>query len=83
MLSSVINEENPYVKYGIIILQSTGMRIGDMLKLTTDRVKPHLISGYTLTWYDHKNRKERQPMPIPNECDIEVEKLIEHTKELR
>ncbi|MFU7514842.1 tyrosine-type recombinase/integrase [Clostridium sp. HCS.1] len=80
---SLKNEENPYVKYGIIILQSTGMRIGDMLKLTTDSVKPHLISGYTLTWYDHKNRKERQPMPIPNECAIAIEKLIEHTKELR
>lgn len=77
------NEENPYVKYGIIILQSTGMRIGDMLKLTIDSVKPHLISGYTLSWYDHKNRKERQPMPIPNECTIAVEKLIEYTKELR
>ena len=35
------NEENHYVRYGIIILQSTGMRIGDMLKLTTDSVKPH------------------------------------------
>lgn len=80
---ALVNEENPYVKYGIIILQSTGMRIGDMLKLTTDSVKPHLISGYTLTWYDHKNRKERQPMPIPNECAIAVEKLIEHTKEIR
>lgn len=80
---SLKNEENPYVRYGIIILQSTGMRIGDMLKLTTDSVKPHLISGYTLTWYDHKNRKERQPMPIPNECAIAVEKLIEYTKELR
>lgn len=80
---SLVSEENPYVKYGIIILQSTGMRIGDMLKLTTDSVKPHLISGYTLAWYDHKNRKERQPMPITNECAIAVEKLIEHTKELR
>ncbi|AWI06204.1 tyrosine-type recombinase/integrase [Clostridium drakei] len=80
---ALVNEKNPYVKYGIIILQSTGMRIGDMLKLTTDSVKPHLISGYTLTWYDHKNRKERQPMPIPNECAIAVEKLIEHTKELK
>ena len=77
------NEENPYVRYGIIILQSTGMRIGDMLKLTTNSIKPDLISGYTLTWYDHKNRKERQPMPIHNECAIAVEKLIEHTKELR
>ena len=80
---ALVNEENPYVRYGIIILQSTGMRIGDMLKLTTDSVKPHLISGYTLTWYDHKNRKERQPMPIPNECATAVEKLIEYTKELR
>lgn len=80
---ALVNEENPYVKYGIIILQSTGMRIGDMLKLTTDSVKPHLISGYTLAWYDHKNRKERQPMPISNECAIAVEKMIEHTKELR
>lgn len=77
------NEENPYVRYGIIILQSTGMRIGDMLKLTTNSIKPDLISGYTLTWYDHKNRKQRQPMPIYNECAIAVEKLIEHTKELR
>lgn len=80
---ALINEENSYVKYGIIILQSTGMRIGDMLKLTTDSVKPHLISGYTLTWNMYKNRKQRQPMPIPNECAIAVEELIEHTKDLR
>lgn len=80
---ALVSEENLYVRYGIIILQSTGMRIGDMLKLTTDSIKPHLISGYTLTWYDHKNRKERQPMPISNQCAIAVERLIEHTKELR
>lgn len=80
---ALVNEENPYLKYGIIILQSTGMRIGDMLKLTTDSVKSHLISGYTLTWYDHKNRKERQPMPISNECTIAIEKLIGCTKDLR
>lgn len=80
---ALVNEENPYVKYGIIILQSTGMRIGDMLKLKINSVNPHLISGYTLTWYDHKNRKKRNPMPIPNECAIAVEKLIDYTKELR
>ncbi|MBU3179564.1 tyrosine-type recombinase/integrase [Clostridium psychrophilum] len=77
------NEKNPYIKYGIIILESTGMRIGDMLKLTTECVKPHLISGYTLTWYDHKSRKERQPMPITNECAIAVQKLTEYSKKLR
>lgn len=80
---ALVNEENPYVKYGIIILQSTGMRVGDMLKLTMDSLKPHLINGYTLTWYDHKNRKQRQPMPIPNECVIAIEKLIEYTSKLR
>ncbi|KOC50137.1 tyrosine-type recombinase/integrase [Clostridium botulinum] len=80
---SLVNEENLYVKYGIIILQSTGMRIGDMLKLTTDSVKPHLINGYTLTWYEHKIRKERKPVPISNECAIAVENLINYTKDLR
>lgn len=80
---SLKNEENPYVKYGLLILQSTGMRIGDMLKLTTDCIKPHLISGYTLTWYEHKNRKQRKPLPIPNECAIAIEKLIHFTKDLR
>lgn len=76
-------EENPYVRYGIIILQSTGMRIGDLLKLRIDCIKPHLISGYTITWFDHKKRKERQPMPVRSECVKAVEKLIEATKELR
>lgn len=76
-------EENPYVRYGIIILQSTGMRIGDLLKLRIDCIKPHLISGYTIRWFDHKTRKERQPMPVRSECVKAVEKLIEATKELR
>jgi site-specific recombinase XerD len=76
-------EENPYVKYGIIILESTGMRIGDLLKLGTDCIKPHLISGYTITWFDHKNRKERPPMPVRSECAMAVDKVIEATKELR
>ena len=76
-------EENPYVRYGIIILQSTGMRIGDLLKLRIDCIKPHLISGYTITWFDHKTRKEHQPMPVRSECVKAVERLIEATKELR
>ena len=76
-------EENLYIRYGIIILQSTGMRIGDLLKLRIDCIKPHLISGYTITWFDHKTRKERQPIPVRSECVKAVEKLIEATKELR
>lgn len=81
--AALINEENPYIKYGIIILQSSGIRIGDMLLLTTDCVKPHVINGYTITWYDHKNRKERNPLPIPNRCADAVRKLIQLTEPLR
>lgn len=76
-------EENPYIRYGIVILQSTGMRIGDLLKLRIDCIKPHLISGYTMTWFDHKNRRERQPIPVRTECVQAIKKLIEATRELR
>lgn len=76
-------EDNPYIRYGIVILQSTGMRIGDLLKLRIDCIKPHLISGHTMTWFDHKNRRERQPIPVRIECVQAVEKLVEVTQELR
>ena len=76
-------EENPYLKYGIIILQSTGMRIGDLLKLRIDCIKPHLISGYTIEWTQHKSRKNKVPMPVRSECVAAIEKLIEITEDLR
>lgn len=76
-------EENPYLKYGIIILQSTGMRIGDLLKLRIDCIKPHPISGYTIEWTQHKGRKYKAPMPVRSECVAAIEKLIEITAELR
>lgn len=76
-------EDNPYVKYGIIILESTGMRQGDLLKLRTDCIQPHLISGYTISWYDHKNRRQRPPMPVRSECAHAVQKLIEVTEPFR
>jgi len=76
-------EENPCLKYGIIILESTGMRMGDLLKLHTDCIKPHLVSGYTISWFDHKNRRERPPMPVRAECAHAVQKLIEITEHLR
>ena len=76
-------EENPYLKNGIIILESTGMRLGDLLNLQIDCIKPHLVSGYTISWFDHKNRKERPPMPVRIECAQAVQKLIEHTEALR
>lgn len=76
-------EENPYLKYGIIILQSTGMRIGDLLKLHIDCIKPHLISGYTIEWTQHKGHKDKPPMPVRSECVAAIEKLIKITAELR
>ena len=76
-------EENPYLKYGIIILQSTGMRIGDLLKLRIDCIKPHLISGYTIEWTQHKGRRDKAPMPVRSECVAAIEKLIKITAELR
>jgi integrase len=76
-------EENPYLKYGIIILQSTGMRIGDLLKLRIDCIKPHPISGYTIEWTQHKVRRNKAPMPVRTECVAAIENLIEITAEFR
>lgn len=77
------NEKNPYLRYGIIILQSTGMRIGDLLLLKTDCVRKHPISGDVMTWYDHKRRRWRTPLAIPSACTVAVKQLIERTAELR
>lgn len=76
-------EKNPYLKCGIIILQSTGMRIGDLLKLRIYCIKPHLISGYTIEWTQHKGHKDKPPMPVRSECVAAIEKLVEITSELR
>ena len=76
-------EKNQYLKYGIIIMESTGMRIGDLLKLRIDCIKPHMISGYTIEWLQHKTRKMMTPMPARKECVDAVEKLIELTADIR
>lgn len=59
------------------------MRIGDLLKLRIDCIKPHLISGYTIEWVQHKGRKNKAPMPVRSECVAAIEKLVEITKDLR
>ncbi len=59
------------------------MRIGDLLKLRIDCIKPHLISGYTIEWTQHKGRKDKAPMPVRSECVAAIEKLIEITAEFR
>lgn len=81
--SALKNEENPYIKNGIIILESTGMRVRDLLNLKTDCLKPHLISGYSLEWFEHKGRKPHPPMPVNNRCVKAIQELLFVTKELR
>lgn len=81
--SALKTERNFYVRYGIIVLKATGMRIGDLMNLKVDCVKPHPVSGYTMAWYDHKNRKEHPPLPIPKECAVAVSLLAEQTKSIR
>ena len=80
---AIKNEENPYIKFGIIILQSTGIRIGDMMLLNRNCISEHLISGNMMAWYDHKNRIDRKPIAIPHICVFAVKALIEKTEELR
>ena len=76
-------ENNPYLKYGIIILECTGMRVGDLLLLQTDCISKHPISGYTVSWFDHKNRKRRENMPVPVECKRAVDRLLSLTESIR
>ncbi len=76
-------EDNAYLKYGIIILQTTGIRISDLMRLKIDCVKKHFLGGYTMEWFEHKTRKQRQPMAIPDICAQAVERLIEYTSNFR
>ena len=64
--NALLTESNAYLKYGIIILQSTGMRIGDLLTLKIDCIKPHPINGYMLEWEQHKTKKNHS-LPIRSE----------------
>lgn len=81
--SALKKEDNIYIKYGIVIIQTTGMRLSDMLKLEVDSLKKHLISGWNLSWYDHKNRKKQDKIPVPNGCAIAIHNLIEKTENIR
>lgn len=80
---ALINEENPYLKYGIIILETTGMRVGDLLLLETDCLGAHPLGGDTLSWLDHKNRTWRRDFPIPPECATAIKLLIEESDKVR
>ena len=81
--AALAKENDPYLKYGVVILECTGMRSGDLVMLNVDCVKPHVLGGYTISWFDHKNKKERPPMPVKKECALAVEKLLNVTADLR
>jgi integrase len=53
--AALLIEENPYVKYGITILFSTGMRVSELLNLEVNCITPHLLNGYTLADMISKN----------------------------
>jgi len=77
------DEVNPYLKYGIIILQYTGMRVGDLLMLSRNCVSAHPISGYTMSWFEHKTRKNRVNVPITDECKKAVDELLRITASIQ
>lgn len=76
-------EENPYIKYGLIILMSTGLRRSELMNLKVNCVTPHALKGYTLTLYDFKNRRDVRKLPIPPMCAEAIRMLEEVTAEIR
>lgn len=80
---ALIVEENPYLRYGIVILESTGIRIGDLMLLPVDCIEPHPIDGCMMKWFNHKKHREKPPMPIRRECAVAFERLLEYTKAIR
>lgn len=76
-------EENPYIKYGLIILMSTGVRRSELMSLKVNCVTPHALKGDTITLYDFKNRKDIRKMPIPPICAEAIRRLEEITAEIR
>lgn len=77
------NEENPYLRYGIVIMECTGMRKGDLLNLKRDCIRKHPVNGFLMQWYDHKAGRDRDPIPVPAECVEAVKKLDEETRKLQ
>ena len=80
---ALVYEKNIYVKYGIIIMETTGIRKGDLFLLETGCVEPHPINGHMMSWFEHKTGKYHAKIPVPPECAEAVRKLKEETDEYR
>jgi len=75
----LLTEENPHLKYGIIVLQATGLRLIDLLLLKVDCLKPHPITKHeTINYYNHKARKFIPYLPIPPQCTEAIQHLKQH-----
>jgi len=81
--TALLTEENPYIKYGFIILFSTGMRISELLNLEANCVTPHLLNGDTLSFYDFKKRRHYRKLPINPACAEAISALAKITDETR
>lgn len=76
-------EENTYLKCGMQILECTGMRLGDLLLLKTDCISESPVTGYTISWFDHKNRHRMEHLPVPKKCVDAVNEIITLTENIR
>lgn len=77
------HEENLYLRYGVTILQSTGMRVGDLLKLKINCIGTHPVDGRpTLRYFIHKTRKNKT-IAANNTLVNAINELIGYTHSLR
>ncbi|MGA3602773.1 tyrosine-type recombinase/integrase [Lysinibacillus agricola] len=76
-------EKNPYIKWGITILQETGMRISELRLLKVDYLQKHPVHGWELKWLDSKKQQLRKPTPINVVCVKAFRQLERYTSELR
>jgi len=83
IVTKLSNEQNIFIKCGVAILLSTGMRIGDLLMLKVTCIGKHPIDGgATLRYFMHKTRKNKT-IKIPPQCVQAVNALIEYTASIR
>lgn len=76
-------ERNLLLKQGIVIMECTGMRRGDLLALKTGCIICSPVGGVMMQWYDHKAGKQRKPVAVPEKCVQAVRQVEEETAELR
>ena len=54
-----------------------------MLLLRTDCIGENAMRDYTISWFDHKNRRSMDALPVPKKCAVAVNALISLTQAVR